>query len=132
VASIFTRIITGELPAHLVYRDEQVIAFLSINPLAPGHTLVVPIREVDQWLDLDESDTTRLFLLAKRIGDAQRRVFTPARVGLIVAGYEVPHCHIHVVPTDSMRQLDFANAAQSVDHDQLASHAVALREALAK
>lgn len=131
VATIFTRIIKGELPAHLVYRDEQAIAFLSINPLAPGHTLVVPIREVDHWLDLEDSEAANLFLLAKRIGDAQHRVFSPARVGLIVAGYEVPHCHLHVVPTVTMQQLDFANAAGSVDHDQLAGYAASLRDALA-
>ena len=130
VASIFTKIINGELPAHLVHRDDECVAFLSINPLAPGHTLVVPIREVDHWLDLSESETAHLFLVAKKIGAAQRRVFAPERVGLIVAGYEVPHCHIHVVPTTSMRQLDFSNAATSVDHEQLARHATDLRDAL--
>lgn len=128
--SIFTRIIAGELPSHVVHRDETCISFLSINPLAPGHALVVPIREVDQWLDLEESEVAHLFLIARRIGDAQRRVFSPQRVGVIVAGYEVPHCHVHVVPTNSMRELDFANAASSVDHAQLAEYAASLRDAL--
>lgn len=130
MSSIFTRIINGEIPAHLVHRDEVCIAFLSIDPLSPGHTLVVPIREVDHWLDLTESETSHLFLVAKRVGAAQRRVFHPARVGVIVAGYEVPHCHIHVVPTTSMRQLDFATAATSVDHEELARHAADLRASL--
>jgi len=130
VSSIFTRIIKGELPAHLVHRDETCISFLSINPLAPGHTLVVPIREVDHWTDLDDDEATHLMLVAKQIGRAQQTVFAPQRVGLIVAGYEVPHCHIHVVPTTSMRQLDFANAATKVDHEELARHAGALRDAL--
>jgi len=128
--SIFTRIIAGELPSHLVHRDETCISFLSINPLAPGHALVVPIREVDQWLDLTESEVAHLILVAQRVGNAQRRVFNPQRVGIIVAGYEVPHCHIHVVPTNSMRELDFANAASTVDHAQLAEYAASLRDAL--
>lgn len=128
--SIFTRIIAGELPSHLVHRDETCICFLSINPLAPGHALVVPIREVDQWLDLTESEVAHLILVAQRVGNAQRRVFNPQRVGIIVAGYEVPHCHIHVVPTNSMRELDFANAASTVDHAQLAEYAASLRDAL--
>lgn len=131
MTSIFTRIINGEIPAHLVHRDATCISFLSINPLAPGHTLVVPIREVDHWTDLDDDEATHLILVAKRIGRAQQAVFRPERVGLIVAGYEVPHCHVHVVPTSSMRQLDFANAAATADHDELARHASALRDALA-
>jgi histidine triad (HIT) family protein len=131
VTSIFTRIINGEIPAHLVHRDETCISFLSINPLAPGHTLVVPIREVDHWTDLADDEAAHLMLVAKRIGRAQQTVFRPERVGLIVAGYEVPHCHVHVVPTRSMRQLDFANAAATVDHEELAKQAGALRDALA-
>ena len=131
MASIFTRIINGELPAHIVYRDEICIGFLSINPLAPGHTLVVPIREVDQWTDLDDDETAHLMLIAKRIAKAQQAAFSPERVGLIVAGYEVPHCHVHVVPTTSMRQLDFANAAPTVDQSALARQAEVIRNALA-
>src|SRR6187200_240715 len=104
--TIFTRIIDGELPGTFVWRDERAVAFMSINPLAHGHVLVVPTAEVDHWIDLDPVLAGHLFDVAWVIGTAQAAAFRCARVGLIVAGYEVPHTH--VIPTSSMSQLNFA------------------------
>jgi diadenosine tetraphosphate (Ap4A) HIT family hydrolase len=129
--TIFTRIINGEIPGTFVHRDEHCVAFLSINPLAHGHTLVVPIAEVDHWVDLEPALAAHLFDVAHRIGRAQNTAFRCDRVGVIVAGYEVPHTHIHLVPTEHMGQLNFANAAASADRDQLESAAAAIRAALA-
>jgi histidine triad (HIT) family protein len=119
MATIFTRIIEGEIPGTFVWRDDQCVAFLSINPMAFGHTLVVPIAEVDHWIDASPELTAHLFDVTRRIGRAQQAAFSPARVGVIIAGYEVPHAHIHVVPTDDISQLSFANAATSVSPDEL-------------
>jgi histidine triad (HIT) family protein len=131
VATIFTRIIDGEIPGHFVWRDDRAVAFMSINPMATGHALVVPIEEIDHWLDLSAELRAHLFAVAHEIGIAQRRAFGCERVGLIVAGYEVPHTHVHVVPTNSMSELSFANAAASVPADELAAAAQQIRDALA-
>jgi len=113
-----------------VWRDERCVAFMSINPLAAGHVLVVPIEEIDQWIDAPPSLSEHLFAVAHQIGTAQRVAFDCDRVGLIVAGYEVPHMHIHVIPTSSMAQLNFANAASSVAPDALEQSASVIRRAL--
>jgi diadenosine tetraphosphate (Ap4A) HIT family hydrolase len=128
--TIFTRIINGELPGTFVWRDERAVAFMSINPLALGHALVVPTAEVDHWIDLDPTDANHLFDVARVIGAAQAAAFRCLRVGLIIAGYEVPHTHVHVIPTDSMSQLNFANAAASVDAGELATAAEKIRAKL--
>ena len=129
--TIFSRIIAGELPGTFVWRDDRCVAFLSINPLAPGHTLVVPIDEVDHWVDLSPDLSAHLFSVAHTIARAQQRAFSPARVGLIIAGYEVPHTHIHVMPTNDMSELAFENAAASVSPEELADAAARIKEALA-
>lgn len=130
MGSVFTRIIDGELPAHMVWRDERCVAFLSINPLRHGHALVVPIAEVDHWTDLDPDLAAHLMVVAQRIGVAQQQAFAPLRVGLMVAGLEVPHVHLHVVPIWGVADLDFANAELSPDPAALASAADDLRAAL--
>lgn len=129
--TVFTRIIRGEIPGTFVYRDERCVAFLSINPMAPGHTLVVPVEEVDHWVDLDAGLAAHLFAVAHRIGRAQQAAFPCERVGVIIAGYEVPHTHIHVIPTNTMGELSFANAAASVEREQLDRWAAAIVQALA-
>lgn len=130
MTSVFTRIIDGELPAHFFYRDDVVVGFMSINPIAPGHALVVPIVEVDHWIDLPLDVATHVMTVAHRVGNAQRSAFRTTRIGLIVAGFEVPHCHIHVIPTNSMNDMDFANAATTVDHNELARQANLLASTL--
>jgi histidine triad (HIT) family protein len=130
VPTIFTRIIDGEIPGRFVWRDDRAVAFLDVRPLSPGHTLVVPIAEVDQWTDLDAGTATHLMAIAHAVGNAQMAVFSPARVGLMIAGFEVPHVHVHVMPVQSMQQFDFAKADTSPDPAQLDAHADALREVL--
>jgi histidine triad (HIT) family protein len=130
MSTVFTRIIEGELPGTFVWRDERCVAFLSINPMAHGHTLVVPIEEVDHWVDASAELVTHLFEVTRVLGVAQRDAFGCDRVGVIIAGYEVPHTHIHVIPTQSMSQLSFANAARSVDPDELHAAATSIRDAL--
>lgn len=128
--TIFTRIIAGEIPGTFVHRDDRCVVFMSINPLAHGHALVVPIDEVDHWIDLPADLVAHLFGVAHRIGRAQQAAFGCGKVGLIIAGYEVPHTHIHVIPTTDMRQLDFANAKASVTRDELEAAAAAIRAQL--
>lgn len=129
--TIFTRIIEGELPAHFVYRDDRCVAFMSINPLQRGHALVVPIAEVDHWLDLDPDLAAHLMVVAQRVGQAQQEAFDPLRVGLMIAGLEVPHVHIHVVPIGGVHDLDFANADPAPDPAELAAAADTLAQLLA-
>jgi histidine triad (HIT) family protein len=128
--TIFTRIIRGEIPGTFVHRDERCVAFLSINPLAHGHTLVVPIEEIEHWIDMPDDLSAHLFEVAHRIGRAQQAAFECEKVGMIIAGYEVPHTHIHLIPTRHMGQLSFANAAASVDRAELDAAAAALLAAL--
>jgi diadenosine tetraphosphate (Ap4A) HIT family hydrolase len=130
VTTIFSRIIAGEIPGTFVWRDERCVAFMSVNPLAHGHVLVVPIEEIDHWIDAPADLATHLFSVTQVIGLAQRAAFRCERVGVIVAGYEVPHAHIHVVPTNDMRELSFANAAASVEREELERAAAAIRAAL--
>jgi histidine triad (HIT) family protein len=128
--TIFSRIIAGDIPGTFVHRDDRCVAFLSINPLAHGHALVVPVDEIDHWVDMPADLTAHLFAVSHRIGRAQKAAFACDRVGLIIAGYEVPHAHIHLVPTNEMAQLSFANAASSVGRDELDAAADAIRAAL--
>lgn len=125
--SIFTRIFAGDIPATFVYTDEICGVFLPINPLATGHVLVVPKVEVDEWIDLPEATVSHLMAVAQRIGKAQKAAFGCRRVGVIIAGFEVPHVHIHVIPTNEMSQLDFANAAPHSERSDLEAAASALR-----
>jgi diadenosine tetraphosphate (Ap4A) HIT family hydrolase len=130
MTTVFTKIIQGEFPGTFVWRDEQCVGFMSINPMAPGHVLVVPIAEIDHWIDVPAELAAHLFAVAHTIGKAQQAAFECERIGLIVAGYEVPHTHVHVIPTTSMAQLSFANAAASVDRGDLEAWADAIRAEL--
>ena len=130
MASVFTRIIDGELPGRVVWRDDVVVAFLSIGPLSPGHTLVVPRQEVDHWLDLDPATWQRVSEVTRIVGLAIQRAFDPPRVGTAIAGFEVPHCHVHVVPLRELADLDFARADPDPDPAALDEHAERIRAAL--
>lgn len=116
----------GELPGHVPYADDHCIVLLSINPIAAGHCLVIPRLEIDHWTALDDMLAAHLMAVAGRLGRALRAEFPCERVGLVIAGFEVPHCHVHVIPATSMADLDFGRAATSVDHDELARHAAAI------
>jgi histidine triad (HIT) family protein len=125
--SIFTRIIDGEIPGRFVWKDQACVGLVDINPLRPGHCLVVPRDEVDHWLDLTDEVADRCHRVGRIIGAAQMRVFRAARIGLIVAGYEIPHAHLHVVPTNSMADFDFTRANRSPDPAALDDSADRLR-----
>ena len=128
VASVFTEIINGNLPAHAIWRDTECVSFLSINPISDGHCLVVPIAEVDHWVDLPAEKVGHLLEVASIIGQSQMRVFKPSRIGQMIAGFEVPHTHLHVLPINDMTDLDFRNANSNANHDQLAGYAKLIRE----
>ncbi|MFQ5667465.1 MAG: HIT family protein [Candidatus Binatia bacterium] len=123
MATLFTRIINGELPGRFVWRDDLCAGFLSIHPLRPGHTLVVSRAEIDHWLDLEPQLAGHLMTVAQAIGKGLHRAFKPAKVALMIAGLEVPHVHLHVVPMDSVHDLDFARQdlhAKPADLDRAA------------
>jgi histidine triad (HIT) family protein len=120
MATLFTRIITGELPGTFVHQDEHCVAFMTISPISRGHLLVVPRLEIDQWTDLPDEISQHCFSVAKRIATAQKLALGCTRVALIIAGFEVPHCHIHVIPAESIDDVSFTNAAQHVDFGDLA------------
>ncbi len=109
MATIFTRIVNGEIPCYKVAEDEKYLAFLDINPLAEGHTLVIPKKEVDYIFDIDDELFAGLHLFAKRIAKAIDKSVKCARVGVAVIGLEVPHAHIHLVPLRNIGDLNFAN-----------------------
>jgi histidine triad (HIT) family protein len=130
VASIFTKIISGELPGRFVWRDDRAVAFLTIQPLKPGHTLVVPIEEVDHWLDLEPNLAQHLVNISQQVGKAIDRAFEPAKVGLIIAGLEVSHVHLHVTPIHALQDLNFANADPNPDPLEMDAAAEKIRGAL--
>jgi len=130
MATVFTKIIDGEIPGRFVWRDERCVAFSTISPLRPGHVMVVPIAEVDHWLALDPDLAAHLFGVAQVIGQALMSAFSPVRVGLVIAGLEVPHTHLHVIPIDSEADLDFARADHEASPASLDDAADALRSAL--
>lgn len=129
MATIFTKIIEGEIPGHVVWSDELCAAFLDIEPLTPGHVLVVPREEIDQWVDLPPKTLAHLTEVAATIGRAQRTVFGAARAGIIVQGFEVAHAHLHVFPTSDPADFDLARKGPR-DAEDLAHDAAALRGAL--
>ncbi len=130
MATLFTRIINGELPGRFVHRDDRCVAFLSIHPLQPGHTLVVPIEEVDHWIDLKPELLQHCMEVAQRIARAAQQAFQPEKVGLMLAGLEVPHVHFHIVPINSGTDLDFANQNTHATAAELDAAAEKLRQAL--
>ncbi len=132
MASIFTKIIRGELPGHFVWRDDRAVAFMSIAPLKPGHTLVVPVEEVDHWIDLEPDAMQHLTGVAHWIGRAIQSGFDPVKVGTTILGLEVPHTHIHVVPIWSPFDLDFANADHNAKPEAIETAARTIRAELKK
>ena len=128
--SIFSKIIDGVIPGRFVWADDVCVAFSDVNPHADGHTLVVPRVEIDRFTDLDDETAAHLFVVAKRIGKAQIEAFGTARAMLIIAGLDVPHTHLHVIPADSQKVLDFASARTDVPGEELDVTTKKLREAL--
>ena len=117
MASIFTKIINNEIPARFVYKDEIVVSFLTINPFTPGHVLVVPIKEFDHWLDLDEDILTHIMKVSKKISQALMQCFDCERIGFEIAGFEVPHTHIHLIPANSNLDMDLSRGDPTPSHE---------------
>lgn len=130
MATLFTKIINREIPGHIVAEDEHYIAFLDINPLVIGHTLVVPKKEVDYIFDLDDDTLAGLQLFCKKVAGAIRKSFPCNRVGVAVIGLEIPHTHVHLVPMNSMDDLNFTRRKLNPSKEQLASAAERIRKAL--
>lgn len=120
MASVFTRIINREIPGHIVAEDDNYLAFLDINPLAKGHTLVVPKKEIDYLFDLDDDTLSGLMTFAKRVGKAIESVVECQRIGVTVIGLEVPHAHVHLIPINQMGDMNFANPKLSFSQEDLA------------
>jgi diadenosine tetraphosphate (Ap4A) HIT family hydrolase len=132
VSTLFSRIIQGEIPGRFVWSDERCVAFLTIAPLRPGHVLVVPRAEVNEWTDADDDLVAQLMVVAKQIGVAQKAAFDAPRAGVVIAGFEVPHLHVHVFPSWGIDDFDFGNADCDPDPIQLDAAVEALRTALRK
>ena len=132
MASIFTKIIQGELPGEFVWKDDLAVAFMSIAPLKPGHTLVVPRAEIDHWVDLEPAAMQHLAGVAHAVGKAIQSGFNPVKVGSTILGLEVAHVHIHVVPIWTPFDLDFANADQNAKPEDIGDAAATIRSELRK
>lgn len=132
MASVFTKILQGTLPARFVYQDEQSAAFLTLSPIRPGHTLLVPRMEVEHWIDLPVELAQHLMRVGQQIGRAMQKVFPCTKIGMMIAGLEVPHVHLHLLPIDTADDLVFANAQRSPLDVDLDAHAKMLRDAIRK
>ena len=130
MASIFTRIINREIPGYIVAEDERYIAFLDINPLGLGHTLVVPKVEIDFIFDLDDDTLGGLNVFSKRVAHAIKKAIPCKRIGVAVIGLEVPHTHVHLVPMNSMGDLNFTRPKLTPTKDELETTMKKIKEAL--
>ena len=117
MTSIFTKIMNNEIPGRIIWADDTCIAMVDIRPLNRGHVLVIPRQEVDKWHELDVATTLHLMKVSHIVANAQQSVFEPARIGLMIAGFEVPHTHVHCVPVEHMSHLDFAQAEMGDPED---------------
>lgn len=129
MASIFTRIINREIPGHIIAEDDKFIAFLDVMPLVHGHVLVVPKQETDYIFDLDDETLSGLYVFAKKVAAAQRKVISCKRIGIAVIGLEVPHAHVHLVPMSSVGDINFTQPKLKPSQDELASVAEKIRNA---
>jgi histidine triad (HIT) family protein len=127
MASIFTRIINREIPGHIVAEDDNYIAFLDIMPLVMGHTLVVPKKEVDYIFELDDKTFTGLHLFSKKVARAIERAVPCLRIGVAVVGLEVPHTHVHLIPMNTMGDVNFSREKLKPSQEQLAEVAQRIR-----
>ena len=128
MASIFSRIVAGEIPCYKVAEDDRYFAFLDINPMVKGHTLVIPKREVDYIYDLEDDELAGLHLFAKKIARAQKAAFPCQRVGVAILGMEVPHAHIHLIPLQKESDMLFSNPKLSFTPEEFAEIANSIRE----
>jgi histidine triad (HIT) family protein len=130
MATLFTKIINGEIPCHKIAEDDRYLAFLDINPAAVGHTLVIPKAEVDYLFNLDDDTYSGLMLFAKRIAPALSKAVPCLRIGVAVIGLEVPHTHVHLIPLNTMNDINFTKPKLKLSQDELAATAEKIRKAL--
>lgn len=128
MATIFSRIVAGEIPCHRIAEDDRFLAFLDVQPVARGHALVIPKRETDYIFDLDDEEFSSLHLFAKRVAIQLRRVVPCRRIGVAVIGLEVPHAHIHLVPMQTMADLNFQRERVQMSQEEFETLARAIRE----
>ncbi len=128
MATIFSRIVAGEIPCHKIAENEEFFAFLDINPVAKGHTLVIPKEETDYIFDLDDAVLGRMMAFAKRVARAQEAAISCRRVGIAVMGLEVPHAHIHLIPITKESDMYFGGKKLSLSGDELAEIAASIRK----
>ena len=127
MATIFSRIVAGEIPCHKVAEDDEFFAFLDINPVAVGHTLVIPKEEINYLFDIEDAKLGRMIAFAKRVARAQEKAITCKRVGLAVMGLEVPHAHIHLIPITKESDMYFGGKKLELSQDELADIAAKIR-----
>lgn len=130
MASIFSRIVAGEIPCHKIAEDKRFFAFLDINPLVEGHTLVIPKDEVDYIFDVDDTQLADMILFAKKVAKGIQAAIPCKKVGVAVYGLEVPHAHIHLVPINKESDMFFGNDKMKVTQEQLAETAAKIRKEL--
>ena len=126
--SIFTKIIHGDIPCHKIGETTDCFAFLDIAPLRRGHTLVIPKKEVDYFYDLDEETLTKVMLFSKKVAKAIEKAFPCNRISVVVAGLEVPHAHVHLIPMNDISDIDFSQPKLTLTHPELAEMAERIRE----
>ncbi|MEZ0340586.1 HIT family protein [Mycobacterium sp. pV006] len=132
MATVFTKIINRELPGRFVYEDDDIVAFLTIQPMTQGHTLVVPREEIDNWQDIEPAKFARVMEVAQLIGKAVCKAFDTERSGVIIAGLEVPHLHVHVFPARNLSDFGFANVDQNPSPESLDEAQAKIKAALAE
>ena len=130
MASIFSKIINGEIPSYKIAEDENYYAFLDINPLAKGHTLVVPKKEVDYIFDLEDQLLGNMMIFAKKVARAIDKSIECKRVGVAVIGLEVPHAHIHLIPVNHISDIDFSRPKLKFSEEEFKSTALKIQSAL--
>ncbi|MBK9687041.1 MAG: HIT family protein [Saprospiraceae bacterium] len=119
MATIFSRIVAGEIPCYKVAEDDQFLAFLDIQPLKPGHTLVIPKKEVDYIFDIDDALLGEMMVFAKKVAHAVRQVVPCSRIGVSVIGLEVPHAHIHLIPIESVADINFSKSKMQLSPEEM-------------
>ena len=129
MATIFSRIVAGEIPCHKIAEDEEFFAFLDINPVSKGHTLVIPKQETDYIFDLDDAVLGRMMAFAKRVARAQEAAIACKRIGMAVMGLEVPHAHIHLIPITKESDMYFDKGKKVMSEEELAEVAASIRKA---
>ncbi|MDC3050520.1 HIT domain-containing protein [Flavobacteriales bacterium] len=126
MSSIFTKIVSGEIPCYKVAENDEFLAFLDISPLAKGHSLVIPKRETDYIFDIKSDEYSRLWLFAKKVAIAQRKVISCERIGVAVIGLEVPHAHVHLVPISGVNDIDFSKTKLALSDEEMKQIAISI------